>query len=635
VGVMSKKIYVAVTVGTSLIDNLFKKIPLEKDENLISFRKKKIKEIEENLKEYLEKYGDDVSSAELNSICKFRNFRNVEKNFLSIFLITTEGTKKIAEVLKERLCNKGYDVRLENTDFSLEESKIKDSIREFFNTLKKLKALADEENAEFVILSSGGYKILSDYSYLFSTIFKVPVYYVHEKMSKLVSIPLAPLYWDYRVFVNMTTRLKKTPEFFDPLELIKDSIEEIKYDLIYNEPVVDMVKDDSYREILKSAIPIWHNLWIGDLIPETVEHSQKHSRRLLERFEMILEDFRKSDFDFFEEYELETEDEINKFLFLLIASAYLHDIGHTVLAFETEDGEFKSLKNFPEVVREFHNVFSVYEISRKRNFLELEKLNEKLFNALRLVVLYHRKKMNLVKPLDIDFSNYKERYAKDLLEKTLKYENKLDYSPLVENKIFHDLEDEKIKKITLKVAAFLKFLDELDVQADRVVDKYYQSVRQERTKEEVEEIIKLKNLSNYEKFLEFNEEAFKKLEDLRKEKYNEMYKRLFDGYEIDQQFELANEIKIIFKISQFEHFKKHSSIEYVIPEIENGKLIIKISGKDENICDEVKKDIEDQINRLKKDQEEKKLEEDFGKNIKLLPFDFEKITVKIDKPKDS
>ncbi len=71
----------------------------------------------------------------------------------------------------------------------------------------------------------------------------------------------------------------------------------------------------------------WAELWLGDQIPETVEHSRRHSKRLME---MAANFFRCAgkrvgNIGFNDENPLPYA--------LLIASIYLHDIGHTALSY--------------------------------------------------------------------------------------------------------------------------------------------------------------------------------------------------------------------------------------------------------------------------------------------------------------
>lgn len=232
--------------------------------------------------------------------------------------------------------------------------------------------------------------------------------------------------------------------------------------------------------------------------------------------------------------------------------------------------------------------------------------------------------MNLA--TEMNYNDFKEKYAKKLLEKILDYPGKLYYVPLIENKVFKKLNPE-VKIITLKVAALLKLLDELDVQADRVVDKYYQRVRRKRTMLEIKEIIESSKSKGLDRYKNINLENLEDFQKLIKEKYEQMYESLFYGKEIDS--ELSDELRILFKISQFRHFKKHSSIKYVIPKVDKDNLEIEISGCDTKICREVKDDIENQLELLKKD--EKEISNVLGE-IKLLPFN--KIICRI-KPNNS
>lgn len=77
--------------------------------------------------------------------------------------------------------------------------------------------------------------------------------------------------------------------------------------------------------------------------------------------------------------------------------------------------------------------------------------------------------------------------------------------------------------------------------------------------------------------------------------------------------------QIAFKLVQFDHFRKHSSIEAVIPVWKEGEgLYVEVFGEDES-C---KEDIKEQIERIKSDQRALSQKDPSYRSIKLFPDDF-------------
>jgi len=598
---MSKREQVlAITVGISLISN-------DKDED---FKRDILNKPIENLIKRFEISPAMCAEAETLSIYLQRNAKlNTRYSVYLLYVDDPENPDKsknaraVAEKLKELFAYFGKTrdefkrVKVEGVRgfrLSVFSRGEEPASNDFFSVLLALREQARKGSRGFGIIAPGGYKIITVYAAIFGFLFKVPVYYKFKESEELISLddPL-PLYWDIRELEHHITHLRSKAALDTLHRFLGDHIEDIRREAFYSEPLLDSaMPEGELKSLLKEKLPFWMNQWIGDQVPEMVEHSKKHSRRLLEKFEFLNEQgvYTK---EFCEDEEI--------FYFLLIASAYLHDIGHTMIEYNG-----LQLQAFPEILRRYHHLISkkLLEIETYRNKLGLNDLDDDIYKALKLICMYHRKSMYLaaeplgIKEMDKVFFEYFGEEA----------------APMIEHKEFKKLSENK-QRITLKVAALLKLLDEMDVQADRIVDEYYDEAREFRTELEVKHLKK-------------------QLESL-KDKYSEKnisgdMESILKRFALEELKDLSNPVilahslanKIAFKREQKNHFHKHSSIIAVVPKIgKDGVITINITTKSRDDGNEVKRDLEEQKQLLVED----------GENLpfRLFPFPLEKMRIKV------
>lgn len=463
---------------------------------------------------------------------------------------------------------------------------------DFFNVLLDLREKSRNESKDFAIIASGGYKIIIVYAAVFGFLFKVPVYYKFIESKNLIPLddPL-PLYWDMRELEHHVTRLRSKAGLGTLYSFLSDNIDTIREETLYSEPLLNSkMPDGELKLLLKENLPFWMNQWIGDQVPEMVEHSKRHSRRLLEKFEFLNEGGIFSP-DFCENEEV--------FYFLLIASAYLHDIGHTMI-------EYKGLQlqAFPEILRKYHHILSKKFLENHRDEMGLGKLDEELFTALKLICMYHRKDMFLANPL----KNVKETdriFFRYFDEEVVPMNNHPEFKNL----------PEQIQRITLKVAALLKLLDEMDVQADRIVDEHYKDARNFRTELEIDH---LKTTFENLKKRTLEEDSPEDIDKILKHFTLEDLKDLTNC----TIFACSLKNRIKFKEVQKKHFEKHEKIRAVVPTIQDEELIIHIdvepNSNDENI-----KDVEDAI----KEQIKLLINDEKSLTFSLFPFHLESVKI--------
>jgi hypothetical protein len=385
--------------------------------------------------------------------------------------------------------------------------------------------------------------------------------------------------------------------------------------------MLDQLKDSpTIRGYLKCRIKKdWSQLWLGDQIPETVEHSRRHSKRLME----LAGNFYRCAPGELGEIGMKKPEAVA----LLIAAIYLHDIGHTLMAHpvseearETLGGVFP-LGDFPSCVREVHHLLSAEVIkSRTEELFPEDKKNidenfrEMLMELVPYIAEHHRGYTTLTS----------KQGASDQCKKTVRSVGEFLYGCDKFGETLQPLEkrldEEKLKKWGLSskevvtVAAILRVLDGCDVQADRVVSSEYMRARLARTRTEGEAIWwELRPLlrDEWENFagrcdrihrisktldpdeasegnLHFEPEAEpKELESLCKNVYAAVADALLalkarsGGYLLTAHnrmdlttLSLIN--RYAFKWEQFLHFYKHRCVSFVLPVRKDNSILLKI-----------------------------------------------------------
>ncbi len=572
-----------ITVGTSVLENYCKERDCEgvKDG---TWKEPEVESIREDILEWI-KENKGRCCAEIATFLKVIDNDNERKTYL----FHTEGIGKVvANILKDFLESEGVGVHLREVN----GKNLENIWSEIFDVHMNNKS----EN--LVAIASGGFKTMSAVMMTYAIVNDIKAYYMYESDREPTELNALPVEWDaQRLFMYAASKEKG-----NLLRGIRENLLKFKEDISYREPAIRLLK--RWKDYLSERIKIWSNLWIGDLIPETVEHSRNHTRRILDRFLNI-----------YDKLEL---DDIDKDLFLVffISAAYLHDIGHTVMRV-SNDEKTLVLSYFPETVRAVHNVLSAYEILKKRDFLlGIVPADDKFADALALVVLYHRKKWKF--DGEIDVNEFERAVLREFLEPLFESDIKLNPpDSFLENLSRIYERDSKEFKAAAAAEVMLKFLDELDVQADRIVDESYMRVRLERAIEEVSVILETNEVYHEEEIVSIRDALREKLKDekfvkgeeeldeslkqrigsLKEGVYPKMYAHLIEilnGKDVDQK--LSATVKAIFKLDQFGHFAKHRKVIAVMPEVDDGYVKIRIIPEEAKGV--LKKDINEQIDDI-------------------------------------
>jgi len=486
-----------------------------------------------------------------------------------------------------------------------------------------------------------------------------PFFYKQMGFSELIKFPAVPVNWDstkidgystffhilkeqnikYSDYISLPQSIKNIFSFTEPkgeqtqselisflkIDAIKKAYEETKkLPLGYGEDFLKYIENDKWRKyVIKKIREVWSLQWIGDQIPETVEHSQRHSKRLMEFAYNMINIIGKDIF-----LRGIPEKLHDHFFFILAVAMNVHDLGHTNTIWYFENDRKMFLDGLPGVVRDLHNELTIQmldENKRAKEFKLLEGLEgeveaqelEKVKKAIRLVCKYHRGYLRIK-----DKGGKKKRFAQIF---------QLDTTPLekVLAKTFKN--DTDWIKLTQTAAQWLRFIDGTDVQADRAQSEPYSKIRTQRTimesynigtelynqnKETIQTMnltSELENSLNLLKVFKENQENVELAKELEKKGENieevvyNVIENVIKKETKEEYYKIPYEIKQLakfaFKIRQFPHFEKHASVlmgyprfyreKYTNNEQEQGKLIIQymIKKGKTNIEQVLRKDV--------------------------------------------
>ena len=520
-----------------------------------------------------------------------------------IFITLEKLTKAIFHV-------KNVRKKLLNYVSSDEESVLK-SVQELWEILKE----NFNRKNKVIVDVAGGQKYPSIVAALYCLLNNKEFYYKQDKSDVITKFPPVPISWNFNLLDENLSAFKlasnksslrfkyenylSLPGFFKDLfdlssrlginttlpldEIFERYNEARKMPFGYGQRFIELINDEKMKKFIKEKISKkWNLMWIGDQIPETVEHSQRHSKRLMEFTVNLINTIGEEAF-----LKGVPENLTNEFYFVLGVAMNVHDLGHTALSYIMNDGRRIALDGLPSIVRDLHNELSYQMLTKEKDKYELlkgiEELKngEKLARAIALVSRYHRNHMPIVEVMPKAFEkNYVRIF-------------KLEIIPL-KKVVEKEFENEKDwQNLTIMASRWLKFIDGTDVQADRTVMKEYNKMRTWRTKMEVlslcEDILGNVEFWKNEKFLSFKneiEEIMELAKDAEKnsitlEKKSENIEREIYGI-LDKVIqakesqiivdEYVKKIdKIAFKARQFPHFKKHQIIQSIYPRFYNRK----------------------------------------------------------------
>ncbi|OAA32502.1 hypothetical protein AT15_00035 [Kosmotoga arenicorallina S304] len=574
----------------------------------------------------IQKLGYEIDEAVMFVFPDLENKNSeVDKDFNKLF--SKKDHPLIFEYL-EPLIKNAFGVSVKSIPLCY-SPEIKETAIETFKTIwqEMTEVIHDHRQKEIIVDVAPGHKYAGIMTALYCLFNNMPFFYKQDRSKQIIKFPPIPVNWDFSSIDEMLAGFKSImqpnndsgnskegklsysdysllPQLFKNIFMPEEKgdyasvlpLKEIfakytqarKMPFGYGEEFFKLIStdpDDPRIKYLRKKITTqWSLQWIGDQIPETVEHSQRHSKRLME-FTVNLVNVLGE-----EEFLKGVPEKLKKeFYFVLAIAMNVHDLGHTKLSYRTDNGKNLVLDGLPSVVRDLHNELTYQMLNEESdynllepevaidNWLE-EEIWEKIKKAVKLVSRYHRGHM----PIDNESLPIKRKKFMDVFS--------LNLSTLEEecDKEFGD--DQDWKKLTTVAARWLKFIDGVDVQADRTVDPAYRESRIKRTAYEIKKLIEnflanhmehteignqleeIKNLAeDILKNTKNNASLGSKIEKIAKEIethffYPELGKALETEKEqiiVPQWLRLLD--RIIFKALQFPHFEKHNLIRYVYP----------------------------------------------------------------------
>ncbi len=333
-----------------------------------------------------------------------------------------------------------------------------------------------------VVMATGGFKALTPFMALLGFLDGEEVLYAFEGSQGVLALPPLPLAWDlrfldefrscirsgegvpgrvyqvlpgrFRLFFldEQTAQGVHPPSAFGRM-LSADYLDQRHRRFGYGRPLVERLSNIGLRRQLQSLVEErFDYLWLGDQIPETVEHARGHSSRLLDvtRDLLDLTGLELSDHE----------------LFALMLAVWLHDIGHGALASDEvrANGRGFPVSLFPSLVRDLHHVLSAEMI------VELDYLAVDTRRTVAEMARYHRRKI----PLQVGAAEWEH----EVLDIVVPPFESLESGFCVEGRPV-------CGQRLLMLIALLRLVDACDVQADRVINDHYANARQARTDYEI------------------------------------------------------------------------------------------------------------------------------------------------------
>ncbi len=521
------------------------------------------------------------------------------KIFKDLIFLVKHFFKGIVEVNKSSIYYSPHKIRMTINTF-----------QEIWNKLEGI--YLSEKGTEIIVDITSGQKYPGILAAMYCMFNDKGFFYKQQFSNITLKFPAAPVSWDYgeidayhsyiehrgndtafdyNAYINLPQQLKDMCSFLDsdeknivsllPLNKIKEKYDNArKMPFGYGEKFLEYISDENMTNFVREKIvDTWSLQWIGDQIPETVEHSQRHSKRLMEFAVNLINTIGKENFLAGVPEKLE-----NEFFFVLAVAMNVHDLGHTNAIWKFEDGSELCLDGLPGVVRDLHNELTLQMLNeRKTDFKLLEGIekavndHEKILKAIELVCKYHRGYL----PIDAEKKGKEKSFAKLF---------RLNTKPLEEIAMREYYLEKDWQDMIICASRWLRFIDGTDVQSDRTLSENYTEIRKSRTRMESEHLVKeaincygyfskelgiynklkmvLDTLQDEEKFKEGLKNLEKAGGEIESIVYEELRRKIEEKQEIENIMvpqELRLVARIGFKIRQFVHFDKHAAVQSVAP----------------------------------------------------------------------
>jgi len=392
-----------------------------------------------------------ISSAEINSLSelKKRKIINPEDRIILLYSATNLGAfcaRCLLEVIQDQnidggfgkcelvnkniseLIQKGGMKRVEDLGVNRNTSIFGEKgIKKLVDCVAEILEECEKQNIDVIVNATGGYKPESIFASIVGLIYEKSVYYQHEDSINNLLLPPIPIDLDFlkwNEYQGLLKLLKSLQHYWQGRGLITSLpkglsdlfneqngklIRNILADILerrwkvkrkqgsfsrYGQGILltDWIEKDTLQKELRNNIRRWEYIWLGDKIPETVEHARGHTQRLLELAAQLLIPIFHDNKDRNQQRFLSNEE-----LYILISSIWLHDIGHGAFYLEKDgSGKRRDITNLPILVRDLHH-WLTWEMLKIDGNGERYGLTGNKLEAVAEVCKYHRFWMPLKK----------------------------------------------------------------------------------------------------------------------------------------------------------------------------------------------------------------------------------------------
>ena len=537
---------------------------------------------------------------------------------------------------------------------SASDKEFGEGLKHFLGNVYRLSVTYKGDHAVHII-ASGGYKSIIPYCTIAGILTDTPLHYAYEDDSaEVVHLPLLPigiqkeLFKPYAYTLRILENRRDKGEYESLPEKLKNLFVEENGSLkpseffniafgiykneFYKSPLqvesegLSILKKLNERPDLlnyfKEITKISPYLWLGDKVPELVDHGLYHHDNLFAIADKVLSLIKRIKQDAFNALDV----------FLILATIFFHDWGHSVAHV---DGLNRTL--LPTEVRDFHHILSYKRIEEQKDYIfkrvfgiegNGKQLSETILYPIALLCAYHRKVMPLVQG----------EAAREipLLEENGKL---VSFEPLVNKKCCFDSVQIQGEELIFLEALF-RVIDSIDTQFVRIgsIDELifkFRNFKMEITEEE-KRLQNLKKLTANER-IQCYDSVFEKLKGSYQARANagqesqgsNDLKTLYKNLEEDHLMFLYVEsrLRILMKDEQREHFLRHMFLD--IPEItaesQNGSVKIKVKYSMATNFNENIKKLEEEFPDDKEWIEGKVKNLTLGQLVNGISSDYEKV----------
>lgn len=384
----------------------------------------KKRQITEYLKDTVGSLNLNEASAETNSLSHL----HLQKEDILYFLSSNTQPGKICTNVFYEYYRNFYNVKKPIIIYNLDKNifNFNQGIRELSDKIVEIIISEKGKGNEVIINATGGYKPEGIYATLSGILNDVKVVYIHEGFNSLIELPSIPISFNLSIFhrnaiwirlaqkgnvqafSRLPTELQKLIDFnpgqdspFKPLgEILWNSycFSISPQGRVY--PKLGLIDrlNSAHQNRVSTFLEKWDSLWLGDQIPQMIDHEQSHCQNVLNFAEQTLLLILEKDGEFLSEKEI----------YYLLAAIFLHDIGHS----ETIDENDKILN--PEDIRENHSELTYQMIKNNPKDFGFNKFNEEA-ESIATICKYHQRKWDTSGLPEVDKNGIKIRLITVLL----------------------------------------------------------------------------------------------------------------------------------------------------------------------------------------------------------------------------